>query len=364
MAAVFQGGRGGSKRMRPITEAGTATRQASASSSAPSTATRTPSADQLTAWTQDAQVHGPGEPLGQAQGEPLVAAGHPEGLAGREAGPGVAEDGRGQLPDRLAGRDLEPGGDRLPGPRVEGQLGQHGRHRAAGGGQLGPVGQQLPEPGHLGQHGGPVGPEAAAGLAVAVGHARRGHGQAEAPGGGDQRPVVVLDELGPELDHGPVAQPAGVDPAPDPLPGLQDQRLQPALGQGHGRGQPGEPGPDHAHPGRARPGRRLLGVGRRHGHRLRRSVHPMPDEEARIALFIDHENLVIGATGDRPGLRHRPDHGRPGRAGPGGGPAGLCRLDAVRRRPPHPGRAQLRADRHPPADRGGAQERRRHQAGR
>src|SRR4029453_18416627 len=25
------------------------------------------------------------------------------------------------------------------------------------------------------------------------------------------------------------------------------------------------------------------------------SVHPMPDEEARIALFIDHENLVIGA---------------------------------------------------------------------
>ena len=78
-------------------------------------------------------MHGPGEPLGQAQGEPLVAAGHPEGLAGREAGPGVAEDGRGQLPDRLAGRDLEPGGDRLPGARVEGQLGQHGRHRTAAG---------------------------------------------------------------------------------------------------------------------------------------------------------------------------------------------------------------------------------------
>ena len=60
MAAVFQGGRGGSKRMRPITEAGTATRQASASSSAPSTATRTPSADQLTAWTQTPRCTAPG----------------------------------------------------------------------------------------------------------------------------------------------------------------------------------------------------------------------------------------------------------------------------------------------------------------
>ncbi len=163
--------------------------------------------------------------------------------------------------DRLAGRDLEPGGDGLAGARVEGQLGQHVGHRPAGGGQAGPLGQQLLEPLHLGQDGGPVGPEAAAGLAVAVGHAGRGHGQAEAAGGGDQRLVVVLDELGPELDHGAVAQPAGVDPAPDPLAGLQDQRLQPAVGQGDGRGQPGEPGPDHAHPRRARPGR--LAVRRR-----------------------------------------------------------------------------------------------------
>src|SRR4029453_8127910 len=96
---------------------------------------------------------------------------------------------------------------------------------------------------------------------------------------------------GPELDHGAGGQPPGMDPAPDPLAGLQDQGLQPAVGQGGGRGQPGEAGPDHAPPGRAR----RVGVGRRHDHRLRRSVWPMPDEEARIALFIDHENLVIGA---------------------------------------------------------------------
>jgi hypothetical protein len=58
--------------------------------------------------------------------------------------------------------------------------------------------------------------------------------------------VVALDELGAELHHRAARQLAGVDPAADPVAGLQHHRLGAAIGQGRRRGQPGEARPDHA----------------------------------------------------------------------------------------------------------------------
>jgi hypothetical protein len=217
-----------------------------------------------------------GQVRGQPLGDALVAAADPDALAGREGRAGVVEHVGGQLLDRLGGRDLQPRGDRLAGPRVQRQRGEDRRHRAAGesgglkgsppvgrgsGGLKGsppvgrgsgglegspPVGEQPLQPAELRAERGPVDADAAARLAVAVGHAGGDQLQAEPARGGRHRLLVALDELRTQLHHRAVAERPRVDPAADPLARLQHQRLDAAVGQRGRRGQAGEPGTDHA----------------------------------------------------------------------------------------------------------------------
>ena len=90
----------------------------------------------------------------------------------------------------------------------------------------------------------------------------------------------------------------------------------------------------------------------------------MDTDEERIALFLDYENLAIGAR-DNLGASVRPPPGarRARRAGPGGRAEGLRGLVVLRRGPPDADARPRRADRDPAADGRLAQERRRHQDG-
>ena len=153
-----------SKRMRPVTEAA---RPAGRPRPArrPSTATRTPRSTRRPRGRGRPGAR-PREPLGQPQGDPLVAAGDPQALAGREAGAGMAERGGGQLGDWLAGRHLQPAAMAWRGASSRGSSASTSATDRSGGGQARPLGQQLPEPPHLGQDPVPVDLGAAAGLAV------------------------------------------------------------------------------------------------------------------------------------------------------------------------------------------------------
>ena len=91
----------------------------------------------------------------------------------------------------------------------------------------------------------------------------------------------------------------------------------------------------------------------------------LSNDEERIALFLDYENLAIGAREQLhlASVRLPPGRRRAGRAGPGRRAPRVRRLVAVRRRPAHAHAPPRRADRDPAAHGIGAQERGRHQDG-
>src|SRR6266545_1479515 len=195
----------------------------------------------------DAEPDRRAEPLGHAGRDELVAAGHPHALGPVERRAGMVERGRGERAERLGGRDLDAGRDRLARARVERQGLEQRRGREAGG-PLRPLCQQPPEPGHLGPQGLAGHAEPAPGLAVAIAHAGRRKAEAEAGGGAGQRPVLPLDELSAQLDDGAVGEPGRVDAPAHPLARLEHDRLGAPLLKGPSRREPGEARPDDAHP--------------------------------------------------------------------------------------------------------------------
>ena len=90
----------------------------------------------------------------------------------------------------------------------------------------------------------PLGDRDAAWIAAPVPHALVPEPEPEALGRLQDRGASGQDELGAHLDDGPVAELARVDPAADPIAGLEDDRLDPGRRQRIGRGEPGQPGAD------------------------------------------------------------------------------------------------------------------------